>query len=361
MFNPYEILGVSKTSSNEEIKKRYKLLAKKYHPDRNHENKQENEEKFKEISKSYDILSDAEKRHNFDLYGNDGPPPMSSSFGFPFGNFQPKITKHVLPVSLEEIYNEKNIEFKLKLKSMCMSCLGQGTKDKTAFIRCISCNGQGQKMKINMLAPGFVTSTQSMCEQCQGIGKQIKPGFECNECKGNKIIETRKPINIQLKQDTRNGETIVLKNQGHINLETKEKDDLVIIIEFNKHDIYNVENDDLHLEYKVQLIDALCGFDFIVRYLDNTYLHVKEENIIRPFSKKIIRNKGINQRGNMVITFNVVFPMNNLSAEKKKYIRKLLESKNKRDVFIPQNSQLCYFSNYIEKEHTEEQVGCATQ
>lgn len=357
MFNPYEILGVSETSSNEEIKKRYKLLAKKYHPDRNKDNKQENEDKFKDISKSYEILSDIDKRNNYDLFGNDGPPPMSN----PFGNFHNKITKHILPVSLEEIYNEKNIEFNLKLKFMCMNCLGQGTKEKSAFIRCVSCNGQGQKMKINMLAPGFVTSNMSICEECIGIGKKIKPGYECNECNGNKIIETHKPINIQLKQTTRNGETMILKNQGNINLQTKEKDDLVIIIEFKKHTIYSVKDDDLHLEYNVPLIDALCDFDFVIKYLDNTYLHVKEETIIRPFSKKIIRNKGINHRGNMVITFNVVFPMNNLSNEKKKYIRKLLESKHKREVRIPENSQLCYFSNYVEKKTNEEPIGCATQ
>ena len=119
-MNPYEILGVSKSSPSEEIKKRYKLLAKKYHPDRNPNNKEESEEKFKELSKSYDILSDPDKKRNYDLYGtlNQNEMPMPNSFGFPFTNRHPSVTKHILPVSLEEIYNEKNIEFKIKTRKM---------------------------------------------------------------------------------------------------------------------------------------------------------------------------------------------------------------------------------------------------
>ena len=370
-MNPYEILGVSKSSPSEEIKKRYKLLAKKYHPDRNPNNKEESEEKFKELSKSYDILSDPDKKRNYDLYGtlNQNEMPMPNSFGFPFTNRHPSVTKHILPVSLEEIYNEKNIEFKIKTKNMCMSCLGHGTKDKTALIRCIGCNGQGRKMKINMLAPGFVTSSETMCDECMGLGKKIKPGYECQECEGKKIVKIRKPFHLQLKQTIKNGDSILYKNQGNINLETKEKDDLLVIIEYTKHSIYDVSNNDLIIDYNVSLIDALCGFDFVVKYLDNSYLHVIEENIIHPFSKKIIKNKGINNTGNMIIIFNVIFPKNNLSDEKKKYVRKLLENKNQHKVQIPENSHLCNFSNYTEKtqqqqhqqQQQQESVGCATQ
>ena len=123
------------------------------------------------------------------------------------------------------------------------------------------------------------------------------------------------------------------------------------------------------IDYNVSLIDALCGFDFVVKYLDNSYLHVIEENIIHPFSKKIIKNKGINNTGNMIIIFNVIFPKNNLSDEKKKYVRKLLENKNQHKVQIPENSHLCNFSNYTEKtqqqqhqqQQQQESVGCATQ
>ena len=367
MSNPYEILGVSKSSNIEEIKKRYKLLAKKHHPDRNPNNKEESEEKFKEIAKSYDILCDPEKRQNYDLYGNETMPHMSNPFGFPFNNREPRITKHILPVSLEEIHTEQNIEIKIKMKNLCMGCLGQGTRDKTALIRCIGCNGQGRKMKINMLAPGFVTSSEATCDECMGQGKKIKQGCECQECFGKKIVTIRKPFNVQLKQTIRNGETILYKNQGNINLDTKEKDDLLLIIEYTKHKVYDVENNDLMLEYRISLIDALCGFDFLVKYLDNTYLHVREDNIVRPFSKKIILNKGINTNGNLIITFNVIFPKNNLSVERKKYVRKLLENKNKLETIIPKNAQLYEFSNYIEKEQKtyqdthQEQVGCATQ
>ena len=368
MSNPYEILGVSKSSNNEEIKKRYKLLAKKHHPDRNPNNKEESEEKFKEIAKSYDILSDPEKRKNYDLFGNENTTShMSNPFGFPFNNREPRITKHILPVSLEEIHTEQNIEIKIKMKNLCMSCLGQGTRDKTALIRCNGCNGQGRKMKINMLAPGFVTSSETTCDECTGQGKKIKQGYECQECLGKKIVTIRKPFNIQLKQTIRNGETILYKNQGNINLDTKEKDDLLLIIEYTKHKVYDVENNDLLLEYRISLIDALCGFDFLVKYLDNKYLHVREDNIVRPFSKKIIRNKGINNNGNLIITFNVIFPKNNLSMERKKYVRKLLENKNKPDATIPENAQLCQFSTYVEKQQNthqdtyQEQVGCATQ
>jgi DnaJ-class molecular chaperone len=371
----YEILGVNKRSTPEEIKKRYKQLAMKHHPDRNPNNREESEERFKDITRAHDILSDPKKRDMYDKFGitneNEMPTQMSNPFGGLFSQKQVKITKKNHSVTLEEIYNEELIEVSINLNVMCLGCLGVGTKNKNDVIRCNDCNGQGQKIQIKMLAPGIITQSQQTCNICKGEGKRIRQNCECPECKGNKVVKQRKPFNVKLNNTMRNGHQITYKNEGNIDLKWKQKDDLIIQLNFATHPIFNISGNDLCLTYNISLIDSLCGLDFYIKYLDGSYIHAKENSVIEPYSKKCINGLGINKSGKMIIEFKVLFPKK-LSDERKTYIRKLLESKYKNVKTVPKSFTDYTFNDYIDEnkekngDNNEEHfnngpIGCAQQ
>ena len=357
--DPYDVLGVSKNATNEEIKSKYKKLAMEYHPDRN----PNGEEKFKEIARAYDLLNNPDKRRNFDSFGFDGPPNFSNPFETMFKR-QSQTLKNMV-VSLEELYNEKTINISIQLKILCMTCLGSGGKYKESIMICPMCNGKGSKLNINMIGPGILTSMEEPCRYCNMTGKYIKKGEECLVCNSNKYTKIKKNIEVPLKNTYKHGENIIFRNQGNINLNTKDKDDLVINIQIKEHKIYKVINDDLYTKYKIQLIDALCGFQFLLKFLDDSYINIEVTDIIKPNTKKVIKNLGINSSGNLIVEFDIIFPSNKLSSTKKLYIRKLLENKHETKMIIPENSKKYLFEDYKKydnlKHNVNEDIGCAMQ
>ena len=369
MNNLYEILGVSKTAPLQEIKKKYKLLAMKYHPDRN----SDGEEKFKEISKAYEILSDEEKKQNYDMFGslNSNESPIN-----PFSNMfmRKKQTLKKLKVSIEEIYLEKTIVVNFKILNICLDCLGKGTRTKDGIEICKNCGGCGRKLNVNMLRPGFITSMEETCRDCMGLGKRIKRGYECYGCKGGKLIDSKKDFSIPLKNTFKTGKQLILADEGDTDLERHQKSDLVVEIEIDKHPLFDINENNLEMTYNISLIEALCGFDFVVKHPSGETIHINETDIIEPNMKKIIKNMGINRNGDLIVTFNVIFPKNKISETKKNYITKLLENKNIIPKTIPPNAISYNFSNYVVQnpttnntKHTrkfpthQENVGCATQ
>jgi len=357
--DPYEVLGVTKNATLDEIKSKYKKLAMKYHPDRN----PNGEERFKEIASAYDLLNNPEKRRNFDSFGFNGPPNFANPFESMFRRTSQTIK--TMDVSLEEIYNEKTINISISLKILCMTCLGTGGKYKKSVITCPMCNGKGRKLNLNMIGPGIISSTEEPCMNCNMTGKYIKKGEECLMCNGNKYTEMQRKFEIPLKNTYVNGEQIIYRNKGNINLSTKEKDDLVIKLTIKEHKLYRQMNNDIYTKYKIPLIDALCGFHFLIKFLDDTYIDIEVDDIIKPHTKKIIKNMGMNKSGNLIVEFDILFPSNRLSDTKKFYIRKLLENKNKPKITIPENSRKLGFDNYSEyKEEPapeQEEMGCAMQ
>ena len=360
--DPYDVLGVSKNATNEEIKSKYKKLAMQYHPDRN----PNGEEKFKEIAGAYDLLNNPKRRNNFDSFGFDGPPNFANPFETMFK--RPSQTLKNMDVSLEELYNEKTIDISIQLKILCMTCLGSGGKYKESITICPMCNGKGRKLNINMIGPGILSSMEEPCRYCNMTGKYIKKGEECLVCNGNKYTKIKKKIEVQLKNIYKHGENIIFRNQGDINLNTKEKDDLIIKLSINEHKLYKLIDNNLYTKYKIPLIDALCGFQFLIKYLDDTYINIEVDDIIKPNTKKIIKHMGMNNSGNLIVEFDILFPSNKLSSTKKYYIRKLLENKTKPEINIPENSKKMKFDNYSDSEtgsgprvNENEEIGCAMQ
>ena len=225
-------------------------------------------------------------------------------------NVQIKKTKNRLEeieVSLESIYNEKKLKVSYKKDVLCRDCNASGAKDKNKITTCNICNGSGNVIKMQQLGPGFYTQTQSQCSKCYGKGKIITEDNICPTCKGNKVVKKVNYLHINLKKDTRHGQNIVYHGESDQHPDADEYGDFIIKILIKKHTIFDIKDEKhLYLVKKINLKQALCGFEFTIEHLDKQIMYLSVDSVIKPFSKKIIRGKGLG--GDMIIEFDVVFP-----------------------------------------------------
>lgn len=344
MSEYYEILGLTKNATQEEIKKAYRKLAIKYHPDKNKDDPNA-EQKFKEIAEAYGVLSDEEKRKIYDKYGKKGLEnnggmnfnaddifssffgggPFGSSFGSSFessfGSFfgfdnefgsrtKPKRkTEDIIAecnLTLEELYIGKVLKRKIKHSRICKSCDGTGSKTKQKTT-CKSCNGNGIKRVIHR--QGFTQIIQQVkCEDCNGTGESINENDKCAKCNGKKVIQEEKIIEINVKPGTKNNQQFRFPNEsdeypGYI------AGDIIFIIRTKEHPKFTRDpNDNLLCTKKIKLSEALCGCKFSIKTLDNRIIYVKYDDVITPGQTLILRNEGFTKKTNMYIQFEIEFP-----------------------------------------------------
>lgn len=277
----YEILGIPKNASKEEIKKAYKQLAKKYHPDISKDNS--TEEKFKEISEAYAVLSDDQKRANYDQFGHDGFDQRFSQedifrdfdfnifrdFGFGdfdnifdmfFGRGSRRAKKrganlrYDLDISFEEaaLGTKKTIQF--LGHSICNSCNGSGAEDNS-FETCKTCNGNGQINKTMRTPFGIINQTHT-CNVCNGEGKIIKK--RCKTCKGEKFLEKTKTVEINVPEGIDNGDQIRITGEGEVG-EDQISGDLYVVIHVRPHKLLHREGSNLYLEFTISFPKAALG------------------------------------------------------------------------------------------------------
>eukprot|EP01027_Heterolobosea_sp_BB2_P013230 GEZU01019091.1.p1 GENE.GEZU01019091.1~~GEZU01019091.1.p1 ORF type:complete len:282 (+),score=93.20 GEZU01019091.1:153-998(+) len=276
----YSVLGVPKDASADDIKKAYRKLAIKYHPDKNKE--PDAAEKFKEISHAYEVLSDPEKRQIYDKYGEEGLQGGGMNFhsaedifsqffgggGGIFGSFfgggggarEPKKGKdvvHAINVSLEDLYMGTTKKIRITRMKKCNECLGRGTKGGAAAATCSRCKGTGVQTTVRQLGPGFIQQMQSTCELCNGEGKTIKKEDQCPECKGKRLVEEKKEVEIHITPGMVEGEKIVFEEQAN---DTPSPDsvagDIVIVIKQKPHDVFQripSQPDNLFITKKIKL------------------------------------------------------------------------------------------------------------
>ena len=349
----YDILGVQTNSSKDEIKKAYKKLALKYHPDRvkDASKRDEAEKKFKEISSAYDILSDDTKRRNYDQFGLDNMKSMDSAFGGmgenPFDMFSNMFggmgmgmnmnnSRRVkrgkdfikkIEVSIEDFYLCSKVSILLDLNDICAQCNGSGGKNKDSVTKCNSCEGRGMITQIRQMGP-MISQSQTTCYKCKGTGRTIID--TCNTCNGERVKLTKKKINIQIKPTTKINEKIVLEGHGHKHPDNDIQGDLILILIEKQNKYYSRHNEDLFLRKSISLIEALCGAELEFTTIDKRRFIVKTSDIIHPNSVYKIRNEGMplenDSRGDLYIEFNVIFP-SYISNERKSYLKRLLTNK----------------------------------
>lgn len=357
----YDVLGINSTASSSDIKKAYRKLAMKYHPDKHtnkdDEAKQKAEERFKEISSAYDILGDEEKRKNYDQFGLDGVGPGGNS-GFNMGGmpgmpdffnnmFNPNV-RHAhgnqvkvgqsriinVNVTIEEIYKETRKVIELVRHEKCNDCKGIGGKNRC---NCEVCEGKGVILKIQQIAPGFVQQSQQTCIRCNGKGKIIKKEDECAKCMGTARIRTIKKLKINLTKKTKHNEKIVMKSYADYNPNVDRQGDCIFIIKIKPHSYYNIEGVNLICKETVSLEEALCGFKREITLPDNTTKVYTVDDVIFPNDIFKIIGYGLTDNNNITgdihIVFTIEFP-NVIDNERKLYLKKLLK------IYTPKRSEV---------------------
>ena len=381
----YKILNVNTDANEEQIKKAYKKMALKYHPDRNPTNKEEAENKFKELGKAYEILSNGEKRSMYDKYGLEhleqmgNMPDASSAFnifenlfggGNPFGGGMPfnaspfgnrnmkkrgqdRVEK--INISLEDFYNCKTLNVNLKRQIMCLRCNGTGAKDPSYVKTCNSCDGSGVTIRIQQIGPGFMSQSQGVCHVCNGRGKQITE--LCGMCNGNKTIQEKSTLKIELDNTMDSGSDIVYKGYANYHSEVDIQGDLIIKVFQKPHNVFTRKGKNLYMTKDILLSEALCGCNILIDHLDKRKLRLEINNIIKPTDNKVIKSEGMNKMGDLVINFNIVMPIK-LSPDYKKYLRKLLPIKTYNLEGYTQIEYEDYVKEEpIHEEYREEQMG----
>ncbi|VVU95158.1 DnaJ C terminal domain [seawater metagenome] len=348
----YDVLEVKPDASNNEIKKAYRKLAMKWHPDKN--KAPDAEETFKKISEAYAILSDETKRQTYDNFGMDGVKGDNMNFdpsdlfeqlfggmgggGFPFANMfggggrsrQNRGAEDIMikkEVTLEEIYNGKEIEVTYSQISQCKYSNGTGSKSGKST-QCNVCQGRGIQVMMHQIAPGMMQQIQRPCEKCNGTGIYVEESDRCHHCRGKGLMSKEKTITIPLKNGISNGQKIEIEGKGNESRDSKQRSNVVIVIVQKDHPTFKRHGNDLHLKMELRLFQALCGFSKSVEFLDGKKLIISNDDVIEEGDVKCISEKGMSDlrtgiKGNLLIHFNIVFPKNIRSRLKKNNIELL--------------------------------------
>ncbi|WAR29609.1 DNJA1-like protein [Mya arenaria] len=283
----YDELGVKPSSTPEEIKKAYRKLALKFHPDKH----PEDPEKFKHISQAYEVLSDPKKRETYDRGGEEAIKGGGGGGGGGFDFHSPmdifdmffgggrgrqrgpekgKDVIHPLKVSLEDLYNGATRKLSLKKKVICSKCEGRGGKEG-AVEKCPTCKGQGIQVHIRQLGPGMVQQMQSVCTECGGKRERINPKLRCKTCLGKKTIEDHKILEVHVDKGMKDGENIRFTGEGDQE-PGLEAGDIIIVLDEKEHSRFKRNGSDLIMDMELQLVEALCGFHRTIETLDKRSL-----------------------------------------------------------------------------------------
>ena len=343
----YEVLGVDRNADAKEIKKAYRRVAMKHHPDRN-EGNAESEEKFKEASEAYEILSSEEKRAAYDRFGHDGVDPnragggggfSSGGFGDIFGDVFGDIfgggggggarrarrgsdLQYNLELSLEEAV--AGVEKKVRLRTLvgCGTCSGSGSKPGTSPSTCGTCNGQGQVR----MQQGFF-SVQQTCPRCHGQGRTVTD--PCGSCSGQGRINETKTLSVKVPQGVDTGDRIRLSGEGEAGPDGAAAGDLFVQIQVKQHAIFERDDADLYCEIPISFFDAGLGGEIEVPTLDGRVkLRIPTETQTGKMFR--LKGKGVkpvrgHTQGDLLCRVVVETPVR-LNSEQKELMEKLRES-----------------------------------
>lgn len=349
----YEVLDVSKNASEAEIKKAFKRLAMKYHPDRNPDNA-EAEEKFKEAREAYDVLSDSQKRAAYDQFGHAGVDPsagmgggagfgggasFSDIFGDVFGDifggggghggqrvYRGADLRYNLELSLEEAVKGTTVNIKIPSHEACDECGGSGAKKGTEPTTCSTCGGVGQVR----MQQGFF-SLQQTCPHCHGSGKMISD--PCGKCHGSGRLEKTKTLSVKVPAGVDNGDRIRLGGEGEMGENGGPPGDLYVHMHVREHPIFQRDGSDLFCEVPVSIVTATLGGELEVPTLDGRVkLKIPAETQTGKLFR--LRGKGVksvrsNVNGDLLCKVSVETPVN--LTKKQKELLKELEDSLKED------------------------------
>lgn len=333
----YDILGVAPTATDDQLKKSYRKLALKFHPDKN----PEGGEKFKEISQAYEVLSDEKKRKLYDQGGEQALKEggIGGEFHSPFDIFdmffgggrrrQPgekqrgRDTVHQIKVTLEDLYNATMRQLSVQRNVICSGCNGIGGKEGSVE-KCKTCQGTGIFVKLRQIGPGMVQQIQQPCHECGQTGEKIKEKDRCKKCSGKKIVKEKKILECHVDKGMRDGQKVTFKGEAD-QAPNIEPGDIVIVLDEQEHDVFKRNGSDLIMNIDITLVEALCGFQRTVKTLDGRTLLLTSHpgEVVKPGELKCVLGEGMPiyrnpmEKGSLVVKFDVKFPENNWVAQEK--------------------------------------------
>ncbi|MCC3863289.1 molecular chaperone DnaJ [Terrisporobacter petrolearius] len=348
----YDVLGVGKSADATEIKKAYRKLAMKYHPDKNPGDK-EAEEKFKEINEAYEVLSDETKRSNYDQFGHEGVNGQGfggaggfggqgfggfddifgdifgDMFGGGFGGGRSRRRgpergadiKQRINISFEEAAFGKKVQVKINRSEECDECHGSGAKPGTSKKTCPTCNGSGQVQSVQRTPFGNIASTRT-CSTCNGEGEVIDS--PCSKCHGKGSIRKTKTIEVDIPAGIDEGQMIKLSGQGELGTRGGPRGDLYIEVSVNVHQLFTREGYDVYLEMPITFAQATLGDEIQVPTLDGKVQYQVPEGT-QTGTVFRLRGKGIpklrsNVRGDQYVKVTVEIPKK-LNDKQKELVR----------------------------------------
>lgn len=353
----YEVLGVSKTATDEEIKRAFRKLAKQYHPDLNKDPGAE--EKFKEIGEAYSVLSDQTKRRQYDQFGhaafqNGGGNSSGGFSGFDMGDInlddilsdlfgggfsgfsgfgqrgrsssrssKGKDIRVVLNLTFEEAAFGCEKDIKLNLTNTCSKCNGKGGfNEKT----CKTCGGAGKVLEQQQTIFGYM-QTQKTCPTCRGLGKSYET--ECSECRGKGIVDKVKTLTVTIPEGVDEGYQLRLSGKGNAGLNGGPNGDVFLEFKIKEHPLFERDGSDIYLEVPITITDAALGCKKEIPTLyGNIVLEIKAGT--QNYTKLKIKGKGIKTpnslgKGNMYAVINIITPTK-LDRKQKSLLQDLSET-----------------------------------
>ena len=347
----YEVLGVNRDASEEEIKKAYRKLAMKHHPDRNPDNPK-SEGLFKEAKEAYEVLSDAGKRGAYDQYGHAGVDrqagmgagaagagfgSFADAFGDIFGDifgagrqrsnvYRGADLRYNLEISLEEAARGTETRVRIPTMEKCEICGGSGAKPGTQPMTCPTCGGQGQVR----MTQGFF-SIQQTCPKCHGSGKVVQS--PCATCNGAGRIKRQKTLSVKIPAGVDEGDRIRLSGEGEAGVNGGPSGDLYVVIHVRAHEVFSREGNDLHCEMPISITKAALGGEIEIPTLDG---YAKIRIPLETQTGKVfrLRGKGIkgvrsNAYGDLLCHVVLETPVN--LTPRQKELLKELEDIDERD------------------------------
>lgn len=366
----YEILGVDKNASKEDIKKAYKKLALKFHPDKNKGDK-ESEEKFKEVGEAYSVLSDDDKRARYDRFGHDGLRAGAGGgggfdfSGFDFGDAESIFEQFFgggfggrsarrrsgsssrkgsdlqinIKLTLEEIAKETTKKIKINKFVRCSGCGGSGAKNASSVRKCSACNGTGEVRTVQRSILGQFVNV-SPCHECDGLGEVITE--KCPACSGEGRVREDKTVSVTIPAGVREGQYLTLSGEGNTGKRGGQPGDLIVIIQEKEHKYFDRDRENLYYNLQLSVSEAALGAELQIPIIDGK-VKLKIAPGTQPGKKLLLKGKGLPVlngygTGDMIVKINVWIP-----TKLSKRSKELFESLKTLDEIKPKATEKGFF------------------
>ncbi|KAI1129603.1 DnaJ domain-containing protein [Nemania abortiva] len=347
----YELLGVDKSADTNEIKKAYRKLALRHHPDKVPEDqREESEHMFKRVTQAYEILREDDSREMYDrhgmaafdpsrgggmgegpdindileqMFGGMGMGGMGGMGGMPGmggagGPRRPRRgpdEESKYTVSLEDLYKGKTVKFSAEKSVHCATCKGTGGKEKAKPQQCDRCKGNGLVEVLRQMGPGLVARDTAPCDRCHGSGNHFKEKDRCKKCKGKRTVQETKPLEIYIPRGAYQGERIILEGEAD-QFPDQTPGNLVFVLVEEPHEVFNRVGNDLSADLEITLAESLCGFSRVVlTHLDGRGIHISHPRgkVLHPGQVLKVPGEGMpmkrgEDKGDLYLVVKVDFP-----------------------------------------------------